>query len=189
MDSEMDILRDALREKGVDPDALLSEAARSTETPATPTTHAEVEATTPATGDEQEALANAFVSFMGREVEVRMMTTDQVLGMQQLMEMFNTATAGGASTISGERALRLTNMAFAAVLTILVSPDDRERLVEDMIKGSVALSDTIPLISAAMDALRRANQEQGNRAERRAQRRSSGVAAVAGGAALDIEAE
>lgn len=181
---DVDVLREALREKGIDPDALLSGAARNIEAPAAPTVPAEAEATAPAVVGEQEALANAFVPFMGRQVEVRMMTTDQVIGMQQLMKMFNAAIAGGSSTISGERALRLTNMAFDAVISILANPEDRERLIEDMINERVVLSDTIPLISAAMDALREANQGQGNRAERRAQRRSSGAS---GSAALDTE--
>jgi len=128
--------------------------------------------------DDVPVLKNAEVEFMGRTIEVRMPDIDQITIIRRLETTFNNASK--ATDMDADKALRLMSRALKAVTSVIVNPEDIDFIEDLVLGGEVKIVETLPILHKAMNKLKEANQDAGNRAARRQQgRRSSGTSGSA----------
>lgn len=168
----IDGLRSLIVENGHDPDVII-EAALGAETVGEPTV-------------QPNGLINAVVDFRGRKIEVTAPDIEQVMVIRRMQSMF--ANAARMEKITADEAVRLMDRALKAVCSVVVHPDDVEFLEDLLLTRKAKIEDTLPLLRESLQALERANADNGNRAERRkaATAKSSGRA---GRAALATSVE
>jgi len=128
--------------------------------------------------DDVPVLKNAEVEFMGRTIEVRMPDIDQITIIRRLETTFNNASK--ATDMDADQALRLMSRALKAVTSVIVDQEDIDFIEDLVLGGDVKIVDTLPILHKAMNKLKEANQDAGNRATRRQRnRKSSGASGSA----------
>lgn len=153
----IDGLRALIVENGHDPDLIIDAALA--ETVAEP----EVQ---------PNGLINATVDFRGRKIEVTAPEIEQVMVIRRMQSLF--ANAAKMEKITADEAIRLMDRALKAVCSVVVHADDVEFLEDLLLTRQAKIEDTLPLLRESLQALERANADNGNRAERRSAAKSSG---------------
>jgi hypothetical protein len=93
------------------------------------------------------------------------------------------ANAAKMKEISADEAIRLMDRALKAVCSVVINPDDVEFLEDLLLTREAGIEDMLPLLRESLEALKRANADNGNRADRRRAAKSS--SGRTGRAALD----
>lgn len=158
----IDGLRALIVENGHDPDLIIDAALA--ETVAEP----EVQ---------PNGLINATVDFRGRKIEVTAPEIEQVMVIRRMQSLF--ANAAKMEKITADEAIRLMDRALKAVCSVVVHADDVEFLEDLLLTRQAKIEDTLPLLRESLQALERANADNGNRSERRSAAKSSGRAGSA----------
>lgn len=158
----VDGLRALIVENGHDPDLIIDAALA--ETVAEP----EVK---------PNGLINATVDFRGRKIEVTAPEIEQVMVIRRMQSLF--ANAAKMEKITADEAIRLMDRALKAVCSVVVHADDVEFLEDLLLTRQAKIEDTLPLLRESLQALERANADNGNRSERRSAAKSSGRAGSA----------
>jgi len=157
-------LRMMIVENGHDPDVVIDAAfhgVRAIETIGKPTVNA-------------NGLFNAVIEFRGRQIEVTTPEIEQVMVIRRMQSLF--ANAAKMESIEADEAIRLMDRALKAVCSVIVNPDDVEFLEDLFLTRQAKIEDMLPILSESMQALERANANNGNRADRRKAAKSSGQA-------------
>lgn len=157
-------LREMLLAEGIDPDEVLAGTplegkAVGVETVGEPTV-------------QPNGLVNTVVDFRGRKIEVTAPEIEQVMVIRRMQSLF--ANAAKMETITADEAVRLMDRALKAVCSVVVHPDDVEFLEDLLLTRQAKIEDTLPLLRESLQALERANADNGNRADRRKAARSAG---------------
>lgn len=169
-DTVVDGLRSLIVEHGHDPDLIIA-AALGAETVGESTV-------------QPNGLVNAVVDFRGRRIEVTAPEIEQVMVIRRMQSLF--ASAAKMEQITADEAIRLMDRALKAVCSVVVRADDVEFLEDLLLTRQAKIEDTLPLLRESLQALERANADNGNRAARRTAAKSSGRT---GRAALDTAGE
>lgn len=122
------------------------------------------------TDEEPEGLQTAKVPFMGRDIEVKMPTLEQVTVYERVAEKFATIKDSG-KPLDGRTATRLYGRAFKVISSIVVHPEDVEWLEDLLLEEKTDLAGLTPLLGQGIEKLKAANAHLGNREERRARAR------------------
>jgi hypothetical protein len=153
----IDGLRALIVDNGHDPDVILSSALGEE---------------TVAVGTNPNGLINAIVDFRGRKIEVMAPEIEQVMVIRRMQSLF--ANAAKMKEITADEAVRLMDRALKAVCSVVVNPDDVEYLEDLLLTRQAKIEDTLPLLRESLQALERANVDNGNRADRRKATKSAG---------------
>jgi hypothetical protein len=154
----IDGLRSLIVENGHDPDLVIA-AALGAETVSEPTV-------------QPNGLVNAVVDFRGRQIEVTAPEIEQVMVIRRMQSLF--ANAAKMKEITADEAIRLMDRALKAVCSVIVNSDDVEFLEDLLLTRQAKIEETLPLLRESLQALERANVDNGNRADRRKAAKSSG---------------
>lgn len=123
-----------------------------------------------------KALRSAEIPFLDRTIIVALPSLEQLAVMRMFSNEFATMerkakTAG--KNLPADGMIRMSSRAISIVKSVMADPDDKEWIADLLLDGEVKLVDVIPLIQAAMVALREANEDETNRAGRRAKGKKS----------------
>jgi hypothetical protein len=121
------------------------------------------------TADGQE-LKTASIPFLDRAILVALPELEQLAVMRLFSDQFaaleRKAKAAGGN-IDANVMIRMSARAISIVQSVMADDDDKSWIQDMLLSKEVRLTDVIPLINAAMVALREANNAGDNRAERR----------------------
>jgi len=156
-DTIIDGLRALIVDNGHDPDVIIPAAL--------------VEETV-AVGTTPNGLVNAIVDFRGRRIEVTAPEIEQVMVIRRMQSLF--ANAAKMKEVTADEAIRLMDRALKAVCSVVVNPDDVEFLEDLLLTRQATIEDTLPLLRESLQALERANVDNGNRTDRRKATKSAG---------------
>lgn len=114
----------------------------------------------------QDGLVGAFVDFHDRRIAVKTPSVEQIVVIRRLQKRFTDAAAETAMT--AERAVALMSRALTAITSIVVEQDDKDYIEDLWLDGEIDMTETLPLLTTALNSLKDANKDQQNRASRRA---------------------
>jgi len=154
----IDGLRSLIVENGHDPDLVIA-AALDAETVGEPTV-------------QPNGLVDTTVDFRGRQIKVTVPEIEQVMVIRRMQSLF--ANAAKMKEITADEAVRLMDRALKTVCSVIVDPDDVEFLEDLLLTRQAKIEDTLPLLRESLQALERANVDNGNRADRRKAAKSAG---------------
>jgi len=162
-----DDLRHMLIQQGYDPDVVLGQPQ---DDPAEDDAHARVvegevideghDSSSP-----EEKLQDTTVKFHGRTIRVRAPEPEQIMVIKRMQTLFSNAAK--SEKLTADEAIRLMDRALKAVCSVIVDPDDVVFLEDLLLTRQAKLDDTLPLMKESMEALKRANSTDDNRADRR----------------------
>lgn len=110
------------------------------------------------------------IQFAGRELWVRMPSPEQLLVWKRTLKQLQGADVTGWN---GEQVMTALERTRKIIDSLLVNPVDVEWLDDEMLAGNLGLMDTAGIINQTVEAFTVAAETEGNRADRRAVKKTT----------------
>jgi hypothetical protein len=104
------------------------------------------------------------IPFAGRQLWVRMPSPEQLLVWKRTLVQLQGADVSGWN---GEQVMKALERTRKIIDSLLVHDVDKEWLDDEMLSGTIGLTDTAEIINGTVEAFATAAEEGGNRATRR----------------------
>ena len=110
------------------------------------------------------------IPFAGRQLWVRMPSPEQLLVWKRTLVQLQGADVSGWN---GEQVMKALERTRKIIDSLLVHDVDKEWLDDEMLSGTIGLMDTAAIINGTVEAFATAAEEGGNRATRRAAKKTT----------------